>query len=146
MAKSRRATTEPDEFEGYRAGDVTYCVDPKTDCFFPVRVARIGKGWLEVVSLNDALTDAVAPDFGSERANRRFVRPLLPNKARFGGFDERTVNADRKSGQELRLLPFHYATFTNAAIKQRNASDPRLWPLPTGIVYERWFRQEESGT
>jgi hypothetical protein len=58
-----------DDFEGYRAGDITYCVDP-----------------------------------------------------------------------ELRLLPPHYATYTNRRIRERNAENPARWPLPSGTTYERWFK------
>jgi hypothetical protein len=71
------------------------------------------------------------------------VRPRLPPHARFGGCDERTVNAERASVQELRLLPYHYCTYTCDRIRQRNKENPELWPLPTGIVYERWFKEAE---
>ena len=129
-----------DDFEGYRAGDITYCVDPETQEFFPVRVVKIGRRFLDVESLDGELAEAVAPKFGMDPKNRHFVRPRLPNHARFGGCDERTVNAERVSGQELRLLPFHYATYTNRTIRQRHAENPERWPLPTGTVYERWFK------
>ncbi len=129
-----------DDFEGYREGDITYCVDPGSDDFFPVRVVKIGRKFAEVESLNSDLTTPVAPEFDAEKKNRRFVRPKLPSHARFGGCDERTVNAERVSGQELRLLPFHYGTYTGGKIKERNKEFPELWPLPTGIVYERWFK------
>jgi hypothetical protein len=133
-----------DDFEGYRNGDITYCVDPATDRFFPVRVVKIGREFADVESLNSALTAEIAPDFDSEKNNRRFVRPKLSPGARFGADDERTVNAERLSGQELRLLPFHYATYTGRKIKELHKQDPELWPLPTGTVYERWFRDTDS--
>lgn len=129
-----------DEFEGYRAADITYCVDPETQGFFPVRVVKIGRRYLDVESLDDELTGAVAPEFITEHKNRRFVRPRLPRHARFGGCDERTVNAERVSGQELRLLPVHYATYANSTIRERNAEAPERWPLPSGTIYERWFQ------
>jgi hypothetical protein len=129
-----------DDFEGYRTGDITYCADPKTQEIFPVRVVKIGRRFLDVESLDDELAEAVAPEFGTDCKNRRFVRPRLPSHARFGGCDERTVNALRISGQELRLLPFHYATYTNKTIIKRHAENPARWPLPSGTVYERWFK------
>lgn len=133
-----------DVFEGYRAGDVTYCVDPGAAGFFPVRVVKVGKRFLDVESLDDEFAEAVAPEFGTDRKNRRFVRPRLPSRARFGGCDERTVNAQRVSGQELRLLPFRYATHVNDIIKQHHAENPARWPLPTGIVHERWFKDGDG--
>jgi hypothetical protein len=133
-----------DDFEGYRDGDITYCVDPVTDEFFPVRVVRIGRNFVDVESLNTILTMQVAPEFDSEKKNRRFLLPKLPPHARFGGCDERTVNSERVSGQALRLLPFHYGTYTGRKIKQRHLEDSDLWPLPTGIVYERWFKEAET--
>jgi hypothetical protein len=134
-----------DDFEGYREGDITYCVDPKTHEFFPVRVVKIGRRFLDVESLDDELADAVATEFRMDRKNRRFVRPRLPSHARFGGSDERTVNSERVSGQELRLLPFHYATYTNDTIRERHAENSVRWPLPTGIVHERWFKDVGGG-
>lgn len=133
-----RAVTE--EFEGYRLGDVTYCVDPATNDFFPVRVIHVGRGFLDVEAIDPELSDSVSPEFRTEKANRRFVRPRLPAKARFGGADERTVNSGRASGQELRLLPFHYGTTTGVEIRKRHQTNPDRWPLPTGTVYERWFK------
>jgi hypothetical protein len=109
-------------------------------CVVGPHVVKIGRRFLDVESLDDELAEAVAPEFGMDRKNRRFVRPRLPSNARFGGCDERTVNAGRASGQELRLLPFHYATYTNDTIRERHAEDAARWPLPTGIVYERWFK------
>lgn len=129
-----------DDFEGYREGDITYCVDPARDEFFPVRVVRIGRKFADVQSLNPDLTTPIAPEFDAESKNRRFVRPELPQRSRFGGCDERTVNAGRVSGSELRLLPCHYGTCTGARIEERNKEAPELWPLPTGVVYERWFK------
>jgi hypothetical protein len=133
-----------DDLEGYRQGDITYCVDPATDEFFPVRVVKIGRQFADVESLNSDLTTQVSPEFDSEQKNRRFLRLRLPPQARFGGYDERTVNAERVSGQELRLLPFHYGTYTVRKIKQRHQQDAQLWPLPTGIVFERWFKEAEG--
>jgi hypothetical protein len=133
-----------DDFEGYRVGDITYCVDPETKGLFPVRVVRIGRAFLDVESLDDELTEAVAPRFATGKENRRFLRPRLPAHARFGGCDERIVNAERVSGQELRLLPVHYATYANRAIRAHNAENPARWPLPSGAVYERWFRDAGS--
>jgi hypothetical protein len=129
-----------DDFEGYREGDITYCIAPATDEFFPVRVVKIGRKFADVESLNPELTAQVAAEFDAEKENRRFLRPKLPPQARFGGYDERMVNAERVSGQELRLLPFHYRTYTVGKIKQRHSQEPNLWPLPTGTVYERWFK------
>jgi hypothetical protein len=136
---SRRASITED-FEGYRPGDNTYCVDPETNQFFPVRIVTIGRRFLHAESLDDELTDAAAPEFAREPKNRQFVRPPVTNLARFGGCDERTVNAERVSGQELRLLPSHYSTQVNKIIRERNAKAPERWPLPSGTVYERWFK------
>ena len=130
----------PDEFEGYRLNDITYCIDPETKDFFPVRVVKVGRRFLDVVAIHDDLATPIAPEFNAERKNRRFVCPKLPNRSRFGGFDERTVNTERVSGQELRILPYHYWTYTGDAIIERNVADPNKWPMPTGIVYERWFK------
>jgi hypothetical protein len=129
-----------EEFEGYREGDITYCIDPSTDDFFPVRVVKIARQFADVESLHPELSMRVAPQFDAERTNRRFVRPRLPRQARFGGCDERTINAARESVQELRLLPSHYGTHTCEKIRQRHQANPELWPLPTGLVYERWFK------
>jgi hypothetical protein len=133
-----------DDFEGYREGDITYCVDPASDDFFPVRIVKIGRKFADVESLNADLTSKVAPEFDAEKKNRRFELPKLPPHARFGGCDERTVNAERISGQELRLLPSHYSTHTGRKIKRLNKENSALWPLPTGIVYERWFKDAET--
>jgi hypothetical protein len=130
-----------DKFEGYCIDDMTYCIDPKTNDFFPVRVVKVRREFLDVVAIDDELALTIAPEFNAEKKNRRFIRPKLPNVSRFGGFDERTVNTDRVSGQELRILPFHYWTHTGYAIIERNADDPEAWPIPTGIVYDRWFKQ-----
>jgi hypothetical protein len=128
------------EFEGYCLNDITYCIDPKTNDFFAIRVVKVGRKFLDVVSLNDRLTLTIAPEFNTEQKNRRFICPKLPNISRFGGFDERIVNAERESGQELRILPFHYWTDIGNAIIERNADEPEVWPIPTGIVYDRWFK------
>ncbi|MGV3719459.1 MAG: hypothetical protein ACO1SX_01005 [Actinomycetota bacterium] len=131
-----------DEFEGYRVGDITYClVVDTTDCF-PVRIAKVGQRFLDAVPLHEDPSDAEAPEFRALQANRRFQRPKLPSWSRFGGCDERPVNSARESGPELRLLPTHYATTTGAVIRKRHAADPERWPLPTGLVYERWFKEE----
>jgi len=136
--------TDVDSFEGYREGDITYCVDPASGHFFPVRVVKIGRKFVDVESLSCELTKQVAPEFDAAGKNRRFVRPKLPARARFGGGDERTVNTERVSEPELRLLPVHYATLTNGKIKQLNKENPELWPLPTGIIYERWFKDDDA--
>lgn len=133
-----------EEFEGYRIGDITYCVVPNKEEIFPVRVVRLGFNVIEVEPLDAALGEAVCKSFSQERTNRCFRSPRLPNVARFGGWDERPVNSDRKSGSELRLLPAHYATTTGKLIRDRHANDPDRWPLPTGIVYERWFKDAAS--
>lgn len=130
-----------DIFEGYSLNDITYCLDPKTNEFFPVRVVKVGRRFLDVVAHNDELTRRITPEFQADKKNRRFLRPKLPNISRFGGYDERTVNTERVSGQELRLLPYHYWTYTGNAIIERHAHDPVQWPIPTGIAYERWFKQ-----
>lgn len=139
MARKSKAA---EEFEGYRFGDITCCIDPATNEIFPVRVVNVERRSLDVEALNCNLSDVVSPEFKSENANRRFFRPKLPSMARFGGCDERTVNSDRVSGQELRLLPIHYGTYTGAEIKKRHLQDPERWPLPTGTIYERWFTEE----
>ena len=134
----------PDDFDGYRVGDLTYCVDPATQEFFAVRVVKVGRAFLDVENLDGELTADVAAEFATEERNRRFVRPRLPANARFGGSDERLINSGRKSGPELRLLPCHYGTHTNRRIRERHAEDPSRWPLPTGAVFERWFRDVET--
>ncbi len=55
-----------DDFEGYREGDITYCVDPANDEFFPVRVVKIGRQFADVESLNADLTMKVAPEFDAD--------------------------------------------------------------------------------
>lgn len=130
----------PDIFEGYSLNDITYCLDAKTNEFFPVRVVKVGRNFLDVVAHNDEQAGRIAPEFLTDKKNRRFLRPKLPSHSRFGGCDERTINSARVSGQELRLLPYHYWTYTGNAIIERHASDPEQWPIPTGIVYERWFK------
>jgi len=140
-----------DEFDGYRAGDLTYCVDPKSKALFPVRVVEISRHFLAVEPLDADFAETIAPEFATHPENRSFVRPRLPAVARFGGRDESVVNANRASGQELRLLPVHYHTHTNGRITELNATDPARWPLPTGTVYERWFKgagddQQPSGS
>lgn len=142
IAVDREMTNRTFEnFEGYHEGDITYCVDPTSDDFFPVRVVKIGRKFADVESLKFELTTRVAPEFDIEKKNRRFLRPRLPPHARFGGCDERTVNTERASSQELRLLPTHYGTNTGAKIKQCHKETPELWPLPTGIVCERFFKE-----
>jgi hypothetical protein len=133
-----------DEFEGYTVGDITYCVDPASDNCFPVRIVKIGRKFADVESISPQLTNEVTTAFDADKKNRRFLRPKLPSHARFGGCDERIVNTERESGQELRLLPFHYGTYTGGKIKERHKEDPSLWPLPTGVVYERWFKESET--
>jgi len=131
-----------DEFEGYRLRDITYCIDPVTNRFFPVRVVMVERQSLVVEPLDIELSSLVSPELILESANRTFSRPKLPASSRFGGCDERVVNTNRVSGQELRLLPFHYGTYTGDEIKKLHASDPARWPLPTGTVYERWFKDK----
>ncbi|UUO08687.1 hypothetical protein M4951_10290 [Blastopirellula sp. J2-11] len=133
-----------DEFEGYTVNDITYCVDPATDKFFPVRIVKIGRKFADVESINPQLTNDVTVDFETDKKNRRFLRPQLPRHARFGGCEERIVNTERNSGQELRLLPFHYGTYTGGKIKELHKDYPELWPLPTGLVYERWFKDSDG--
>jgi hypothetical protein len=129
-----------EEFEGYRVGDITYCVVRQTENFFPVKVVRLGFNVIEVEAFSADLCNAVCPSFQEQRLNRCFQSPSLPAVARFGGFDERPVNAARHSGPELRLLPSHYATTTGKVIRQRHKDDPHKWPMPTGKVFDRWFR------
>ncbi|MCC2672303.1 MAG: hypothetical protein K0Q72_4775 [Armatimonadetes bacterium] len=129
-----------EEFDGYRPGDVTYCVLPDSELFFPVRVSRITRSYLEVIPLHERGGEDISPTFEAGVENRRFRRPKLPPSARFGGCDERLVNSKRVDGVELRLLPTHYATFTNVRIRELHQIDPDRWPLPTGLIYERWFR------
>ncbi|MHC5539576.1 hypothetical protein ACYOEI_15265 [Singulisphaera rosea] len=130
-----------DEFEGYRLNDITYCIDPRTSDFFPVRVVKLGRKFLDVEPLDNELATSIAPEFKSDKGNRRFLRPKLPSDSRFGGCDERTVNAERLTGQELRILPYHYWTYTGNEIIERHKEDPTRWPMPTGVVYERWFKR-----
>jgi len=137
-------TRANEESEGYRTGDITYCIFPDADEIFPVRVIRLGFNAIEVEPLDTNLCEAICEAFTQDRANRCFSAPRLPAAARFGGFDERPVNSSRKSGPELRLLPVHYGTKTGALIRERHASDPESWPLPTGQVFERWFKDAES--
>jgi hypothetical protein len=132
----------PEQVGGYRTGDITYCVTPNTlDCF-PVRVERLGHGYLEVSPLTDV--DSTSPDFLNDVSNRRFFYPALSPGARFGGEDERLVNSERRSGPELRLLPVEYATKTLDLIRERHTADPGRWPLPTGLLFERWFQKSDS--
>lgn len=134
------ADSADEEFEGYRVGDITYCIVSNAEAFFPVRVIRLGFNVIEVEALSAEISRSVCETFLEERLNRCFQSPSLPAVARFGGFDERPVNAARRSGPELRLLPYHYATTSGATIRQRHAEDPITWPLPTGTVFERWFK------
>jgi len=137
-------TRADEESEGYRIGDITYCIIPDTNEIFPVRVIRLGFNLIEVESLDTKLCEAICETFMQNSANRCFNAPRLPAAARFGGFDERPVNSSRKSGPEVRLLPVHYGTKTGALIRERHAGDPDSWPLPTGQVFERWFKDAES--
>jgi hypothetical protein len=123
----------------YALGDITYCVIARTTEFFAVRIARLGNGYLDVQLLGEP---ASAPaEFMEDDANRRFYFPALSPHSRFGGEDERLVNSQRASGPELRLLPVHYLTTTLNLIRERHAADPDHWPLPTGLLLERWFNQ-----
>ena len=138
---SKGAQTPPHEkFEGYRAGDLTYVVVVSTEALFPVRVARLGFNVVEVEPLSEELCHEVCADFLDDRLNRCFQSARGPTLARFGGSDERLGNFSRASGPELRLLPHHYATPTIQAIRTLHAENPQAWPLPTGAVYERWFK------
>ncbi len=132
-----------EEFEGYRAGDITYCIDPRAENLFPVRVIRLGFNVIEVEALFANILMDTCETFLEDRLNRCFQSPRLPGGARFGGFDERPVNTARQSGPELRLLPSHYATTTGKLIRERHSQDPESWPLPTGKVFERWFKDRE---
>ena len=132
-----------EEFEGYRVGDITYCIAPRTDNLFPVRVVRLGFNVIEVEALFTNILGDACETFLEDRLNRCFQSPRLPGGARFGGFDERPVNTARQSGPELRLLPSHYATTAGKVIRERHKHDPDNWPLPTGTVFERWFKGRE---
>ena len=132
------------EFGGYHVGDITYCVVPDSTTCFPVVVAAVGKNFLDVQPLEHTISESVSPGFATDKTNRRFHHPHLPKMARFGGCDERLVNSKRKSGVELRLLPTHYGTTTGAKIRELHGSDPERWPLPTGLVFERWFQGSAS--
>jgi hypothetical protein len=123
---------------GYLVGDVTYCVIPNAMDCFPVRVDNLGIGYLDIVPMVDE--GSTYAKFMREASNRRFFYPALSPGARFGGEDERLVNSERKSGPELRLLPVDYATKTLDLIRERHAADPLRWPLPTGLIFEQWFR------
>lgn len=133
--------SHPEQVGGYRAGDITYCVVSNTAECFPARVERLGNGYLDV-SLLLGPEDAY-PDFLKDAASRRFFYPKLSPGARFGGEDERLVNSERKSGSELRLLPVDYATKTLDVIRERHKADPGRWPLPTGLLFERWFQKPD---
>jgi hypothetical protein len=135
--------TVDEEFEGYRVGDITYCIVRQTEDFFPVKVVRLGFNVIEVEALSIDSCRNACVTFLEERLNRCFQSPSLPAVARFGGFDERPVNTARQSGPELRLLPYHYGTTTGKVIRQRHKDDPVSWPLPTGTVFERWFKDAE---
>ena len=130
----------PPEFDGYVEADITYAVAPGSDAFFPVKVVALSKHFLEVVALDVGLLSEAAPEFSAEPANRRFYRPTLPPSSRFGGYDERLVNSERASGAELRLLPTHYGTITGGLIRDKHLEDPERWPLPTGVLFDRWFK------
>lgn len=132
-----------EEFEGYRVGDITYCIIRQTDDFFPVKIVRLGFNLIEAEALSTEICRDVCETFLEERLNRCFQTPSLPAAARFGGSDERPVNAVRRSGPELRLLPCHYGTTTVKVIRQRHKDDPKSWPLPTGTVFDRWFKDAE---
>ncbi|TWT29797.1 hypothetical protein KOR42_55000 [Thalassoglobus neptunius] len=129
-----------EEFEGYHVGDITYCIVCQTEDFFPVKVVRLGFNVIEVEAHSTDICRDVCEMFLEERLNRCFQSPTLPSVARFGGFDERPVNTARRSGPELRLLPYHYRTTTVKVICQHHKNDPESWPLPTGTVFERWFK------
>ncbi len=141
-SEKNEKVSPPEQVGGYRTGDITYCVTPNTlDCF-PVRVDRLGSGYLEVSLLTEL--GSAYPEFLNDASSRRFFYPALSPGARFGGEDERLVNSRRKSGPELRLLPVHYATETLDLIRERHAAAPDRWPLPTGLLFERWFQKPDS--
>ena len=135
-------TLQTERVGGYVVGDVTYCQIPNTVDCFPVRVDGLGNGYLDVVPLAEGT--GASPVFVEEAANRRFFYPTLSPGARFGGEDERLVNSERKSGPELRLLPVDYATKTLSLIRERHAMDPVHWPLPTGLIFERWLQDRNA--
>jgi hypothetical protein len=142
LSEKSAAILQPERVGGYSVGDITYCLIPDTlDCF-PVRVDRLGNGYLDVEPWAEG-TSACA-EFVEEAANRRFFLPTLSPGARFGGDDERLVNSERKSGPELRLLPVDYETKTLSLIRERHAIDPIRWPLPTGLIFERWFQDRNA--
>ncbi len=136
--------SDAEQIGGYRVGDVTYCVIPGLNDCFPVQVNGLGNGYLDVTPLVEA--SSVYADLMQEAANRRFFYPLLSPGARLGSDDERLANSQRKSGPELRLLPVDYATTTLDLIRARHAADPLHWPLPGGLVFEKWFREPGSET
>jgi hypothetical protein len=142
LEKSEKASPS-EQVGGYCTGDITYCVTPNTPDCFPVRVERLGNGYLEVRLLTDE--NNAPPEFLNDASNRRFFYPALSPGARLGGEDERLVNSQRKSGPELRLLPVDYASTTLDLIWERHVADPNRWPLPTGLLFERWFQKPERG-
>ena len=142
-AEKSEEASPPEQAGGYRTGDITYCVAPSTlDCF-PVRVERLGNGYLDVSPLIEV--ENTYPSFLKDAVSRRFFYPKLSPGARFGGEDERLVNSERQSGPELRLLPVDYATKTLDLIRERHTADPDRWPLPTGLLFERWFQKPDNG-
>lgn len=140
--KSKKDVSPPEQVGGYCIDDITYCVVPNTMDCFPVRIVKLGNGYLDVSPLIGV--DEGGSDFLKDEANRRFFYPKLSPGARFGGEDERLVNSNHKSGPELRLLPVHYATKTLNLIRERHAAAPDRWPLPTGLLFERWFQKPDG--
>ncbi len=69
-------------FEGYRVGDITYCVVSKSEKFFPVKVIRLGFNVIEVEPLSSEICRSVCETFLEERLSRCFHSPSLPARAR----------------------------------------------------------------
>lgn len=132
-------TDEHEQLAGYRVNDVTYCVLEEPEDFFPVSISRLGFNVIEVQPYSVELCQTICEAFLKDRLNRCFSLPTLSPLARFGGSDPRPVNIWRTSGPLLRLLPCDYNTITTQRIKARHSEAPDQWPLPTGMVFDRWF-------
>jgi len=68
-----------EKFDGYRVGDITYCVPPKATTCFPVVVVSVGREFLDVQPLESKVSESVSPGFAAEESSRRFLYPHLPN-------------------------------------------------------------------
>ncbi len=66
------------EFEGLRVGDITYCINPTTDAFFPVKVIRLGFNVIEVDALDEETCRLASDSFLAARRNRCFQVPKMP--------------------------------------------------------------------